>query len=142
MTPYPVKGSSLPIPFHRLMKVVVIADTANRQVQQLVDGLRGEHFDVEAVDSYERDVTEDAAVGAYVLMVDGERREPARRLAGAVRDAGFRTPVWALADSHRIGDMAVLGLTGEVDGYLYLGQQSAEFYAKQVLTSLRDYCTS
>ncbi|NML43367.1 ornithine decarboxylase [Ramlibacter sp. G-1-2-2] len=142
MTPYPVKGSSLPIPFHRLMKVVVVADPGNRQVQQLVECLRGERFEVEAADSYERDVTEDADVGAYVVMIDGERREAARRLGGAVRDAGFRTPVWALADAHRIGDMAVLSLTGEVDGYLYLGQQSADFYAKQVLTSLKDYCTS
>ena len=54
MTPYPVKGSSLPIPFHRLLRVVVIADQANPQVQQLVEHLRGEHFEVEATGSFER----------------------------------------------------------------------------------------
>ena len=142
MTPYPVKGASLPIPFHRLMKLVVIADPANPQVQQLVECLRGEHFEVELSTSYERDVSEDAEVGAYIALVDGDRLEQARAVGRAVRDAGFRTPLWALADAHRIGDMAVITLTGEVDGYIYLGQQSPEFYARQVLTSLRDYCTS
>ena len=103
MTPYPVKGSSLPIPFHRLMKVVVIANSAHPQLQQLLECLRAEHFELEVGDSYERDVTEDAAAGAYILLVDGDRLEPARRLARAVREAGFRTPLWALADAHRIG---------------------------------------
>ena len=35
--------------------------------------------------------------------------------------------------------MAVLGLTGEVDGYIYLGQQTPSFYAKQVIASLVNY---
>ena len=37
-------------------------------------------------------------------------------LAQAVRAIGFGTPLWALADSHRIADVAVLGMTGEVEG--------------------------
>ena len=35
--------------------------------------------------------------------------------------------------------MAVLGLTGEVAGYVYLGQQTPAFYAKQVVASLVNY---
>ena len=35
--------------------------------------------------------------------------------------------------------MAVLGLTGEVDGYIYLGQQTPAFYAKQVVASVLKY---
>ena len=57
----------------------------------------------------------------------------------SVRDSGFSTPLWGLADSHRISDMAVLGITGEVDGYIYLGQQTPAFYAKQVVASLVKY---
>ena len=53
--------------------------------------------------------------------------------------SGFSTPLWGLADSHRISDMAVFGLTGEVDGYIYLGQQTPAFYAKQVIASLMKY---
>ena len=66
-------------------------------------------------------------------MVDGDNLEPARALARSVRAIGFDTPLWALADAHRLSDMAVLGQTGEVDGYIYLGQQTPAFYAKQVV---------
>jgi ornithine decarboxylase len=142
MTPYPVKGARLPIPFHRLLKVVLIADHLNPQIQQLVNSLREHQCEVDYTESYVRDVDEDADVGAYIALVDGERLEPARRLARAVRAIGFRTPLWALADAHRIADLEVQDLTGEVDGYIYLGQQTPEYYAKQVLTSLVDYGTS
>src|SRR4030095_13963326 len=74
--------------------------------------------------------------------VDGARREPARKLAQSVRECGFRAPLWALADSHKLSDVAVLGSLGEVDGYIYLGQQTPAFYAKQVLSSIIDYGTS
>jgi len=139
MTPYPVKGAQLPIPFHRFLKVVAIVDRTNPQIQQLLDSFAAHHYEVEVTDSFERDVSEDAAVGAYVALIDGQRLEPARKLARAVRAIGFRTPLWGLADSHRIADMAVLGQVGEIDGFLYLGQQSPEFYAKQVLSGLVNY---
>jgi arginine/lysine/ornithine decarboxylase len=142
MTPYPVKSARLPISFQRLLKVVAIVDRVNPQVHQLLESLRSEHYEVEVGENYDRDVDEDAGVGAYILLVDGERLEPARRLGRAVREIGFRTPVWALADSHRIADMAVHSLTGEVDGYIYLGQQTPEYYAKQVVTSLVNYGSS
>ncbi len=87
-------------------------------------------------------MSEDASVGAYILLLDGARREEARKLATAVRQIGFRTPLWALADSHRISDLAVLGGIGEVDGYIYLGQQTPLFYAKQVVASVVKYGTS
>src|SRR5262245_39592150 len=130
MTPYPVKGAILPIAFNKLLKVVAIVDRTNAQIQQLIERLTAEGYQVEVADGFERDVSEDAEVGAYIALVDGERLEPARKLARAVRAIGFRTPLWALADSHRIANLAVYGLTGEVDGYIYLGQQTPEYYAK------------
>ena len=89
--------------------------------------------------SFDRDVSEDASVGAYIALVDGDRLEQARKFARSVRAIGFQTPLWALADSHRISDLAVLALTGEVDGYVYLGQQTPAFYAKQIVASLVKY---
>ncbi|MDM0110856.1 ornithine decarboxylase [Variovorax sp. J22R133] len=139
MIPRSVKAPTIPIPFHRLLKVVAIVDRLNLQTQQLLDHIRAENYEVEVCDSYTRDLSEDAAVGAYIALVDGDRREAARDAARGVRALGFRTPLWALADSHRIADMAVLGMTGEVDGYIYLGQQTPAFYAKQVIASLVDY---
>src|SRR5262249_53765365 len=102
--------------------------------------IAGELFEIEVSDRLERDVSEDAAVGAYIALIDGdERLEKARSLAQTVRSLGFRTPLWALADSHRISDIAVMSKVGEVEGYIYLGQQTPVFYAKQVVASLVKY---
>ena len=139
MIPRDVKSPTVSIPFHKLLRVVAIIDPNNPQTQQLLDHIRAENFEVEVADTFDRDVSEDAAVGAYIALVDGDRLEQARTLGRAVRSIGFHTPLWALADSHRISDMAVLGLTGEVDGYIYLGQQTPAFYAKQVVASLVKY---
>jgi len=139
MIPRSVKSPTIAIPFHKLLKVVAIVDGANPQIKQLLDHIRAENFEIEVTDRFDRDVSEDAAVGAYIALVDGDRREQARKMALAVRAIGFRTPLWALADSHRISDVAVVGGLGEVDGFIYLGQQTPAFYAKQVVASLIKY---
>jgi ornithine decarboxylase len=137
--PRDVKAPTVPIPFHKLLKVVAIVDAADPQAAELIEHITAENFEVEVTDSFDRDVSEDAAVGAYIAMVDGERLEDARRLARAVRAIGFRTPLWALGDSHAIADLQVASMIGEVDGYIYLGQQTPAFYAKQVIASLTKY---
>ena len=139
MIPRSVKSPTIPIPFHRLLKVVAIVDPANPQTKQLIEHIAAENFEVEVSERFERDASEDAAVGAYILLVDGERRDRARKLATEVRMLGFRTPLWALADSHQLSDMVVTGGLGEVDGFIYLGQQTPAFYAKQVIASLVKY---
>lgn len=140
MIPRSVKSPTIPIPFHKLLSVVAIVDRTSRETEQLLDHIRAENYEVEVTDRFERDVSEDASVGAYIALIDGEeRREPARKMAQAVRAIGFRTPLWALADSHRISDLVVVSGLGEVDGYIYLGQQTPAFYAKQVVASLVKY---
>ena len=139
MIPRDVKAPTIAIPFHKLLKVVAIVDDKHPQVKELLGHITAENFEVEVGNTFDRDVSEDAAVGAYIASVDGEQLELARKLARSVRGIGFRTPLWALADSHRISDMAVFDLTGEVDGYIYLGQQTPVFYAKQVIASLVKY---
>ncbi len=109
------------------------------QTKQLLDHIAAEKFEVEISDCLDRDVSEDASVGAYIALVNGDRLEKARKLALSVRAIGFQTPLWALADSHQISNVAVLGLTGEVEGYIYLGQQTPAFYAKQVVASIIEY---
>ena len=138
MIPRDVKAPTIPIPFHKLLKVVAIVDDEDPQTKELLDHIAAENFEIE-VSGFDRDVSEDASVGAYIALVDGERLEQARNTARAVRALGFETPLWGLANSHRISDLAVLGLTGEVDGYIYLGQQTPAFYAKQVIASLLKY---
>ena len=93
-------------------------------MQQLLDLLAAERFEVEVSGSYDRDPAEDADVGAYIFDVDGPQRDKAREFGLAVRRIGFRTPIWALADSRKISDVIASGVIGEVDGFIYLGQQS------------------
>jgi ornithine decarboxylase len=139
MIPRDVRSPTRAIPFEKLLKVVAIVDRNDAQTKELLDHIQAEGYEVEICDDFERDVSEDSAVGAYIALVDGDRLERARQLARSVRAVGFQTPLWALADSHRISDLAVLSLTGEVDGYIYLGQQTPAFYAKQVVASLLKY---
>jgi ornithine decarboxylase len=139
MAEFSVPAPTIPIPFHKLLRIVALVDPEEPPVRSLLDHIRSEKFEIEVSDCYERDVDEDAGVGAYIALVDGDHRERARTLARAVRGLGFRTPLWALADSHQIADLGVVEGLGEVDGYIYLGQQTPAFYAKQVLASLVEY---
>ncbi len=86
-----------------------MVDGEDPQVRPLLDRLAAEKYEIEISDRYDRDVSEDAEVGAYIVAADGDRLEPARKLGQAVRGIGFRTPLWALADSRKISDMAVTG---------------------------------
>jgi ornithine decarboxylase len=139
MIPHTVKAPTIPIPFHKLLKVVAVVDLSDPHARELIEHIEAAGYEVERRTGYGWDPSEDASVGAYVALVDGDRREGARALAQEVRRQGFRTPLWALADSHRISDVATLAMTGEVDGYIYLGQQTPTFYAKQVLASVVNY---
>ena len=133
---YSLKPPSIPIPFGKLLKVVAVVEHGNAQTEALLAQIRAEGYEVEASDGYERDVGEETSVGAYIVWVDGEHLERAKALARAVRGIGFATPLWALADAHGISDLPVAGGLGEIEGFIYLGQQSPTFYAKQVITSV------
>src|SRR3954463_13026846 len=139
MIPRDVKAPTIPIPFHKFLKVVAIVDEQDSQTKQLLEHIVAQNFEIEISASFDRDVSEDAAVGAYIAMMNGDRRAKARTIARSVRANGFQTPLWGLANAHSISDLAVLGLTGEVDGYIYLGQQTPAFYAKQVVASIVKY---
>jgi hypothetical protein len=111
MIEHAVSTPTIPIPFHQLLKVVALVNGDDPQVRPLLDRLAAEKYEIEISDRYDRDVSEDASVGAYIVAADGDRLEPARKLGQAVRALGFGTPLWAVADSHKISDMAVLGAT-------------------------------
>jgi ornithine decarboxylase len=139
MIPRSVKAPTIPIPFHKLLRVVAIVDHEDSRTKELLASIAAEQYEIEVTDSFDRDVSEDAGVGAYLALVDGERKEKARNLARAVRAIGFETPLWAVADSHQVADIAVVDMIGQVDGYIYLGQQTPAFYAKQVVASIVSY---
>jgi len=104
---------------------VALVDGHDRQTRELLDQIAAEGFEIDVERSLDRDVSDDAAVGAFIALVDGDRREHARRLVQTIRAIGFRMPLWALADSHRVADVAVLGLNGRSRGiHLFSASQS------------------
>jgi ornithine decarboxylase len=139
MIPRDVKSPTVAIPFHRMLKIVAIVDRDNPQVAELLAQISGENFEVEVRSDYKADVSEDASVGAYIGSVEGGLLPDARSFLRAVREAGFRTPIWAVADRRGIAEVDVVEMVGEVDGFVYLGQQTPAFYAKQVISSLINY---
>jgi len=54
--------------FDWMAKVVAIVDRNNEQTKELLNHIAAENFEVEVCDNYERDVSEDAAVGAYIAL--------------------------------------------------------------------------
>ena len=99
MIEFSVKPPTIPIPFHKLLKVVALVDGQDPQTRELLDHIAAEHFEIEVSDNFDRDVSEDAGVGAYIALVDGERREKARRLgAGGPRRSasGRRSGRWPI----------------------------------------------
>ena len=84
MIEYAAKPPTIPIPFHKLLKVVALVDgdeSAGRARCSIGSRRRGSRSR-SAID-YDRDVLEDAAVGAYIVAVDGDRLEPARKLGAS-----------------------------------------------------------
>jgi len=81
MMRFEVKTPRIPIPFHKLLKIVAIVDGEDAEIRPLLERLKAEKFEVEVSDRYLRDVSEDAAVGAYIVALDGERMTPATVLA-------------------------------------------------------------
>jgi hypothetical protein len=61
MIEFSVKAPTIPIPFHKLLKVVAIVDAQDRQTRELLDHIAAEHFEIEVAESFDRDVSEDAA---------------------------------------------------------------------------------
>src|SRR4051812_15999832 len=79
---FPLRAPTIPIPFHKLLKIVALVDADDPQTRQLLEHIAAEGFEVERSDRFDRDISEDAAVGAYIACVDGdERRERSRTLA-------------------------------------------------------------
>ena len=54
------------------------------RLTELIDYIKAEGYNVEISDNYQRDPSEDADVGAYIALIDGVHREPARKLAAGI----------------------------------------------------------
>ena len=136
MIPRSVKAPTIPIPFHKLLKVVAVVDRDNAQTKAAAGpdprrGLRGRGL---------RPLRPRPGRGRLGRRLHraGRRRAPrAGARSGRARCArsasGRRCGRWPIRTASPT--WPVLGMVGEVDGFIYLGQQTPEFYAKQVIAS-------
>ena len=109
---YPSRPPAVPIPFHKLLKVV-----ADRRPRQPADAaaagadrgreLRG-RGQRRASSATSPRTPRSAPTSRWSTASACERR--ARRCCARCARIGFRTPLWALADSHRITDLPVVGM--------------------------------
>ena len=84
--------------------------SCDRDEKNALDEIAAENFEIELSGSFERDVSEDAGVGAYIALVHGERLEHARRLGRSVRENLLSHPPMGLAvekEDHEIAGLAV-----------------------------------
>ena len=142
MTPIAVKPRATPDSvWHRLLKVVAIVDPRTRRSMELLRQHRGRSTtrsrSAATVSSATSPKTPRSAPTSS--LIDGEQLEP--RASWRVRCARSafarrcgRWPTRTASPTWRCW-----AGVGEVDGYIYLGQQSPTFYAKQVVASLVNY---
>ena len=133
----------IPIPFNRLLKIVALVDTNNREVRQLLDLLEAERYEVEVSVQLRPRSCPRTRTSAPTSSTSTGRSVTRRANSGSpCARSDFARRIWALADSRKISDVDRLGAIGEVDGFIYLGQQSPAYYAKQIVASVVDYGTS
>ena len=58
MIPRSVKAPTIPIPFHKLLKVVAVVDGGNPQIKQLLDHIAADGYEIEVTDRFDRDLSE------------------------------------------------------------------------------------
>ena len=87
-----------------LLKAAAVADGDGPQTRQRLDHIAVENYQIEVNDRFDRDVSEDAAVGARIAATDGIRREQARQPGSIV-------------ESYQVADADVLGPAGEIEAY-------------------------
>ena len=140
MIPRDVKSPTIPIPFHKLLKVIAIVDDKDPQNKELLDHIAAENIEIEVEQQLRPRYVRGRSGGC--LYCHGRRRASgASAQAGAIRPCHrFRyAALGASLTRTAYPTWPVLGQTGEVDGYIYLGQQTPAFYAKQVIASLVKY---
>jgi ornithine decarboxylase len=103
--------------FQTLLKAAAVADGDGPQTRQRLDHIAVENYQIEVNDRFDRDVSEDAAVGACIAATGGIRREQARQPAPGIRTTRFRTPLWSIVESYQVADADVLGPAGEIEGF-------------------------
>jgi len=82
-----------------LLKVVAVVDRNDEQTKQLLDHIKAENFQIDINDSFDRDISEDADVGAYIAIDSRASITKSRACSkNAWTLASSFTPMWFASD--------------------------------------------
>jgi hypothetical protein len=107
-----VKPPTIPIPFHKYLKVVAIVNATDPQTKRLLDHIAAENFEIEISDRFDRDVSEDATRSKF-CWVQGSAAGSSRI---SRRQEGHFGPSWwsstlatgLMDDSYHFKSMATM----------------------------------
>ncbi|WP_108652824.1 ornithine decarboxylase [Dongshaea marina] len=133
---------AMSIDFHKYMKVAVVADKNNLQLQELLSTISEKNYQLAISQNCGSDLVKDASIGAFIISIDSSRVDMARELVKTIRGSGCQAPIWGIAERYPVSSVGSrVGYQGlsELEGYIYLGEQTPTYYTKQILGSLHRY---
>lgn len=129
---------TISIEYHKYLKIGVFADANHPKIIELLATITEHHYELSFSNNCGSDLVKDAAIGTFIISVDEKSIESSTKLIAAIRKSGNKSPIWAIAESHPIAKVGYEGL-GEIEGYIYLNEQSPTYYSKQIISSLQYY---
>lgn len=121
------------------------SDLEGARLQQIVTEIEQDGYQVVRArrdDDAELVIRTDAAIGCVV--VDWGKKGPQGKsaaLISLVRKRGLEVPIFVLVRRHRLEDIPVEVLD-DVDGYVFLAEETPDFIAKNLISRLRQYAAT
>lgn len=121
------------------------SDLEGVRLQQIVTEIEQDGYQVVRArrdDDAELVIRTDAAIGCVV--VDWGKKGPQGKsaaLISLVRKRGLEVPIFILVRRHRLEDIPVEVLD-DVDGYVFLAEETPDFIAKNLVSRLRQYAAT
>jgi len=118
------------------------SDLEGARLQQIVTEIEQDGYQVLRArrdDDAELVIRTDAAIGCVV--VDWGKKGPQGKsaaLISLVRKRGLEVPILILVRRHRLEDIPV-AVMDDVDGYVFLAEETPDFIAKNLISRLRQY---
>jgi ornithine decarboxylase/arginine decarboxylase len=121
------------------------SDLEGARLQQIVTEIEQDGYQVLRArrdDDAELVIRTDAAIGCVV--VDWGKKGPQGKsaaLISLVRKRGLEVPIFVLVRRHRLENIPVEVLD-DVDGYVFLAEETPDFIAKNLISRLRQYAAT
>ena len=114
-------------------------------MQRLLDSIAALDYRTEVVpteDGARAAAVSDMAIGGFLLAIDAAHEAGVLALVNTIRhERGLDTPIYLVSQGAGVESLSLAPL-GDVDGYIYLGNETPMFLAKEVVFALERYAAS